>query len=259
MILRLGFDETSSVFESRAQYARVWTEGWVARELYCLNCGASRLSKLPNNHPVGDFSCSDCNEEYEIKSRAGKFGATVVDGAYSSMITRLAASNNPSLVLLGYDKLKKCVSNLAVVPKHFFIADIVKKRPPLASTARRAGWVGCNILLDRIPEAGKIAVIRNGELVPKELVLQRWKRTCFLRNQRPATRGWLLEIMKSVESIGNAEFEIADVYRFEEHLRRLYPGNNYIREKIRQQLQALRDAGFIEFLGKGRYRKKHTS
>jgi type II restriction enzyme len=256
MTLRLGFDAESAVYAAQAQYARVWSEGWVARELYCLNCGAPRLSKLPNNSPVGDFACSDCAEEYEVKSRSGNFGARVVDGAYKSMMVRLAANNNPSLVLLGYDRTKREVTNLAVVPKHFFIADIVQERPALARTARRAGWVGCNILLNKIPEAGKIAVVRNGELVPKDLVLRRWKQSCFLRNEGPSSRGWLLEIMKCVEAIGRTEFGIAEIYRFEGDLQRLYPGNSHVREKMRQQLQVLRDAGLIEFLGRGRYRAK---
>src|SRR5690349_21170983 len=83
MTLRLGFDEGSAVYQARAQYARVWSEGWVARELYCLNCGAPRLSKLANNNPVGDFACEACDEEYEIKSCAGRFATRVVDGAYT--------------------------------------------------------------------------------------------------------------------------------------------------------------------------------
>lgn len=256
MALRLGFEEGSAVYQAQTHYARVWSEGWVARELYCLNCGARRLSRQPNNNPVGDFTCGDCAEEYEIKSRAGSFGARAVDGAYQSMMARLASNNNPSLVLLGYDRIRKAVTNLAVVPKHFFIADIVQKRPPLAPTARRAGWVGCNILLSKIPEAGKIAVVQNGVSVPKKLVLQRWKQTSFLRDERPAARGWLLEILKCVEAVGRPDFELADVYGFEEHLRGLYPGNTHVREKIRQQLQVLRDAGLIEFLGRGSYRTR---
>ena len=32
------------------------------------------------------------------------------------------------------------------------------------------------------------------------------------------------------------------------------PGNRHVRDKIRQQLQVLRDLGFMEFLGGGRYR-----
>lgn len=254
MIRRLGFEEEAAPYEAQTQRARFWSEAWVASQLYCLNCGEPKLSKLPNNSPVGDFSCPACAEEYEVKSKSGKIGRSVVDGAYKSMMERLAADNNPSLVLLAYDKNHKTVTNLSVVPKHFFVADIIQERPPLGPSARRAGWIGCNILINRIPEAGRINVVRDSELVPKDQVLERWQQTCFLRNEKPAARGWLIEVLKCVEAIGTAEFEIADVYRFETHMQRLYPGNMHVREKMRQQLQVLRDAGFIEFVSRGRYR-----
>lgn len=45
------------------------------------------------------------------------------------------------------------------------------------------------------------------------------------------------------------------MYAFEDYLKRRYPKNNYIKDKIRQQLQVLRDQGMIEFLGGGRYKK----
>lgn len=256
MIRRLGFEEASAPYEAQTQKARFWSEGWVASQLYCLNCGAPKLSQLPNNSPVGDFRCPACSEEYEVKSKAGKIGGSIVDGAYRSMMERLAADNNPSLVVLGYDKDKRAVTNLSVVPKHFFIPDIIQERSPLASTARRAGWVGCNILLSRVPEVGRISVVRDGKLVPKDQVLKRWQQTRFLRDERAAARGWLIEVMKCVEAIGKEAFEIADVYRFEERMRQLYPGNMHVREKMRQQLQVLRDAGFIEFLSRGKYRRK---
>jgi type II restriction enzyme len=34
----------------------------------------------------------------------------------------------------------------------------------------------------------------------------------------------------------------------------LHPENNYVRPKIRQQLQVLPDQGWLEFLGRRRYR-----
>ncbi|MBI3437373.1 MAG: restriction endonuclease [Proteobacteria bacterium] len=252
----MGFAEETAPYEGQTQKARFWSEGWVSRELYCLNCGAPKLTKLPNNSPVGDFACKACSEEYEVKSQGSAIGKRVVDGAYKSMMERLAANNNPSLVLLSYDKIRKSVTNLSVVPKHFFVPDIIQERAPLAPSASRAGWVGCNILLSKVPEAGRIVVVRDGELVPKDQVLELWQQTRFLRGERPAARGWLIEVMKCVESIGRAEFEIADVYRFEDDLRRVYPGNMHVREKMRQQLQLLRDAGFIEFLGRGKYRRR---
>lgn len=256
MIRRLGFEEEAAPFKGQTQNARVWTEGWVGRELYCLNCGGERIGKAPNNRPVADFVCAACNEEYELKSQAKKLGERVVDGAYRTMIERLAASNNPSLILLSYDRTKQAVTNLAVIPKHFFVPEIIEERKPLAPTAKRAGWIGCNILVHRVPEAGRIHVVRNGVLLAKDQVLEKWRQTAFLRDERTEARGWLIEVMKCVEEIGRVEFEIADVYAFEPRLQRLFPGNQHVREKVRQQLQVLRDRGFLEFLGRGQYRLK---
>jgi type II restriction enzyme len=45
------------------------------------------------------------------------------------------------------------------------------------------------------------------------------------------------------------------MYKFENLLQIKHPANNNIKPKIRQQLQILRDKGFIEFLGNGKYRK----
>jgi type II restriction enzyme len=47
-----------------------------------------------------------------------------------------------------------------------------------------------------------------------------------------------------------------DVYAFEGELRSRYPQNKHVKPKIRQQLQVLRDKGYIDFLGNGRYRKR---
>jgi len=49
-------------------------------------------------------------------------------------------------------------------------------------------------------------------------------------------------------------FELVDVYAFEDRLSALYPENRHVRAKIRQQLQVLRDEGYVEFLGGGEYR-----
>ena len=36
-----------------------------------------------------------------------------------------------------------------------------------------------------------------------------------------------------------------------------HPDNHHIKDKIRQQLQMLRDNGIIEFIGRGHYRKNN--
>src|SRR6478752_6372187 len=146
------------------------------------------------------------------------------------------------------------VVNLLIVPKHFFAREIIEERKPLAATARRAGWVGSNIILSRVPESGKIHIVEGGVIRPKDAVLEEWQKTLFLRSESPETRGWLLNVMKCVESLGKRDFTLDEVYAFERHLGDLYPGNQNVKPKIRQQLQYLRDRGFIDFVSRGHYR-----
>lgn len=250
----LGFEEAPAHFESGTQKARVMTEQWALNWLFCPNCGERQISQLPNNSKVGDFVCRECREEYELKSTKSAFGRKVVDGAYGAMRQRLAARNNPNFLLLRYDAAAPSATDLIVIPKHFFTPDIIEERKPLAMTARRAGWIGCNIVLDRIPLSGRIFLLRDRLPTPKSLVREQWRRTLFLRDAALEARGWLIEVMKTVEALGRSEFELADVYAADIALQRLFPNNNNVRPKIRQQLQVLRDKGYLEFTGGGRYR-----
>jgi type II restriction enzyme len=212
------------------------------------------MSQFANNKPLADFLCISCKEEFELKSQKSKFGAKVADGAYKTKCERLAADNNPNLLLMNYDLRSRAVVNLFIVPKHFFVRDIIEERKPLKATARRAGWVGSNILLNEVPNSGKIHVVQNGVIRPKDVVLGDWQKTLFLRDESPETRGWLLDVMKCVESLGKRDFKLDEVYAFERHLGELYPGNQNVKPKIRQQLQYLRDRGFIDFVSRGNYR-----
>jgi len=170
------------------------------------------------------------------------------------MCERLESKTNPNLLLMNYDAAARVVTDLFVVPKHLFVRDIIEPRKPLAPTARRAGWVGCNIRLDQVPEAGKVWFVRDGAARPREAVLEDWREMLFLRRASLEARSWLVEVLRCVEAIGRPAFTLAEVYAFEPRLAALYPGNRNVRPKIRQQLQALRDAGVLRFEGGGRYR-----
>jgi len=249
----LGFEEAPAHFESATQIARVTTEQWALGWMFCPNCGARRFSQFPNNSRVADFRCETCREEFELKSTKSRFGRKVVDGAYGAMRDRLAARNNPNFLLLKYDVARSSATDLMVIPKHFFTPEVVEERKPLAPAARRAGWIGCNIVLERIPEAGRIFLLKDRVAIPKLDVRAQWDRTLFLRRTSLEARGWLMEVMRAVEDVGQGRFSLDDVYASEDRLQRTYPDNRNVRPKIRQQLQVLRDQGFIEFLGRGRY------
>jgi type II restriction enzyme len=133
--LKLGFEESKTPYSSGTQKARAWTEAWVSAWAYCPHCGHAKMSQFPNNSPLADFLCTSCSEEFELKSQKGKFGATVADGAYKTKCERIAASNNPNLLLMNYDLKSLAVVNLFIVPKHFFVRDIIEARKPLAHRA----------------------------------------------------------------------------------------------------------------------------
>jgi type II restriction enzyme len=252
--MKLGFEESQTPYASGSQSARAWTEQWVRTWAYCPNCGASKINPFPNNSPVADFHCVTCKEEYELKSQKTRFGGKVLDGAFKAKCERLAADNNPNLFLMNYNRDQLSVVNLFVVPKHFFVREIIEERRPLAVTARRAGWIGSHILLNQIPQSGKIFIVRDGKVEPKDSVLAKWNRTLFLRDEGQEARGWLIEVMKCVEAIGKREFQIDDVYAFEGRLSLVYPDNRHVKPKIRQQLQFLRDRGYLDFVSRGYYR-----
>ena len=251
----LGFAEEAAVFKGATQNARVLSEGWIGANAFCPNCGTEPLTAFAANSPVADFHCGVCAEEYELKATKSRIDRKLVNGAYGAMTARLAAANNPSLMVMGYDKARTRVTDLIVVPSHFFTQAIIEPRKPLGPLARRAGWQGCNILIGQVPLAGRIPLIRTGLHIPKPTVLEQWRSTLFLRETKLTARGWLLAVMNAVEAIGCPEFTLNDVYAHEAILSALYPGNNNVRPKIRQQLQVLRDRGWLEFNGRGTYRR----
>ena len=154
--------EDAAAFVSGSQRARVWTEGWVLRQMYCPSCGEKPLLDYVNNKPVADFYCGLCAEDFELKSTKGKFGKKITDGAYATMMSRLQSDSVPSLMLLRYTAQDKMVQDLSVIPKQFFVTDLIERRKPLSQNARRAGWVGCNILIDKVPKAGGVEFVSRG-------------------------------------------------------------------------------------------------
>lgn len=254
--MNLYFDtKLGDKYKNLSQKIRVLTEDWVDRQIYCPNCGHLNIDKYKNNKPVADFFCSNCHEDYELKSKKDSVGTKIVDGAYRTMIERLQSTKNPNFFLLNYDLNDFSVINFLVIPKHFFIPEIIEKRKPLSETARRANWVGCNILLQSIPQAGKIFFIKNRLIESNEQVTSNWQKTLFLREEKEVSaKGWLLDVMNCVEKIGSKEFTLDEVYGFESLLSKKHSNNKHIKDKIRQQLQILRDNGYLYFLSRGKYK-----
>ena len=168
------------------------------------------------------------------------------------MISRITALNNPNFFFLTYYNNR--VRNLVLIPNHFFVPNIIEKRKPLSENARRAGWIGCNIDLTSIPQYGKIYVIKDSVEIEHELVINTYKKIESLRTNSFESRGWLMDILQCVDKLGD-EFTLEEMYSFTNLLQLKYPDNNNVQPKIRQQLQILRDRGFLKFTTRGHYKK----
>jgi type II restriction enzyme len=202
-----------------------------------------------------DFTCAKCQQPFQLKSLSHWNPKKIVDAGYEAMLRAIRADMTPNLLILQYSHAW-LVQNLLLIPKMFFSESVIEKRKPLASHARRAGWVGCNILLSEIPSDGKIPVISDGVPVLKKKVREEFSRVKQLAEVPPSLRGWTLDVLRAIRRLGSSEFSLQELYSFESELKSLHPRNQNVRPKIRQQLQVLRDVGLISFLSPGIYRAR---
>lgn len=256
MNLHFNSREFEKHYKSASQIARVVTENWMANNMFCPICGASLLQQYAANQPVADFYCESCQSDFELKSyesKTAKIKHKIADGAFHTMIERITSLNNPHLFVMSYANME--VNNLMLIPKFFFTTNIIEKRPPLKETARRAGWIGCNIEIGSIPDIGKIFIIQKGTERNKSEIIEQYKQVQKLQTSAIEKRGWMFDIIQCIERIPNIDFCLNDIYAFSAELQKKHPENKFVKDKIRQQLQYLRDKGFIEFITRGHYKK----
>ncbi len=240
-------------YKNPSQIARVLTEDWGSNNLYCPSCSSPRLQGFEDNKKVIDYICPACEETYQMKSTKNPIGNKIMDSAYQPMIESIKNNKTPHLILLNYDSLSWSAQNLLVIPKFFLTISCIEKRKPLSPTARRAGWVGCNIVLQQLPTDGRIFIIKQNQIINPKTVREHFAKFRFLENKKYDSRGWTADVLKCVREIGKTEFTLDDVYAFEKELKQLHPQNYHVKDKIRQQLQILRDQGILDFIKNGNY------
>jgi type II restriction enzyme len=262
--------DLAAAYKSGSQRARVVTEFWGEHNLYCPNCSPPKLTRQTHNTKVIDFCCPACNFKYQLKGQKTRFGNSINDGAYESMMAAIRRDDTPNFYFMHYDLATWSVKNLLLIPHFAFPPSAIIKRPPLSATARRAGWIGCNIALSRIPADARIAIVTTiarsasgsdsrqfAQFVstPEE-VRAKFRKVKPLEKISTKQRGWTLDVLNIVRRIGKSIFTDEDIYTFAPELEKLHPDNRHIRDKIRQQLPVLRDTGFLEHIATGEWRLK---
>ncbi len=237
--------------------ARRLTEDWATRNLYCLACASAHLDAARANTAVWDYSCSTCGALYQLKSHDRPFGRRVSNSQYDLKMRAIAQGRAPHYAFLQYSIPDAAVVDLFVVPGHFLSPAVVERRSPLPPHARRAGWVGSNILLGLLPEEGRVHVVEAGVSRNPDEVRDDWQRYGFLAGKKG---GWAADVLSCIRVLEREtqvrEFTLQDFYqRFEAELASRHTDNRNVQAKIRQQMQVLARGGVLLFVDRrGRYR-----
>jgi type II restriction enzyme len=181
-------------------------------------------------------------------------GHKVMDSEYNTMMRAIESNRSPNLILMHYSTDILQVQDLLLIPRQLIVPSTIEKRNPLNLTARRAGWTGCNILLQNIPSTAQLFAVRTFRVREPNEIREEWKRLAFVKEIGSEARGWVVDVLRCIQSLEKKQFTLREMYnRFEQELSKLHPQNRHVRPKIRQQLQVLRDRGIIRFVGEGIY------
>ena len=172
------------------------------------------------------------------------------------MLRFIRAGRTPNLLALHYDRTEWSVRNLILVPRFVFTESAIEKRTPLSASAERHGWVGCNSVLANLPNDARIPLVIDGKAQEPRTARKQYERLRPLQEIGLEPRGWTLDVLNVVRKLDRREFTLAEAYGFADELARLHPRNRHVEPKIRQQLQRLHQLGFLNFIGRGRYRLK---
>ena len=88
-------------------------------------------------------------------------------------------------------------------------------------------------------------MVKNCAVISAADVREQFHKVKPLKEISANQRGWTLDVLNCIHRLGKIQFTNNDIYAFERELEQLHPDNRHIRDKIRQQLQVLRDAGLL--------------
>ena len=234
-------------YKSASQRARACTEPWAEANLYCPACDSRRISTLPIGTRAADFICPGCDSRFQLKrSRPGRclFGHACRHQERQNS-KPLPASLSASAAL-GRGSPSHPALRFQPVPSSKTKAAFAKCSPC---------WMGWLQFPSR-PHSGRRE--DSGDRIRKSYSVRRsqeaYQRVRPLEKLTVERRGWTLDVLNVVRSLAKREFQLSDVYARSHELAELHPQNRHVNDKIRQQLQVLRDMRLLEFLSPGHYR-----
>lgn len=243
--------EHGNRYRSLSQKARVVTELWAEKNVFCAACSCNQLNRTKNNTEAIDFLCPDCGALYQLKSSSRPIRNKIIDAGFDAMMRAIRCNRLPHLLVLQH--ADNYVQDLIMIPGFALAASAIEPRKPLSQNARRAGWIGCSIVITLIPPEGRIYLVKDRKEIQSKEVREQYEYIDTISKIPPTSRGWTLDVLNGLHGIRKRVFTLDDAYLLETKLAILHPKNKNIRPKIRQQLQILRDLGYLQFKSRGLY------
>lgn len=127
----------------------------------CPRCNKpNHLTRLPTNFQCADVICKFCGFLAQVKSTKLKNGSTdlpdkILGAAWGPQQEQILSDIYHGLFIVCYDEQLKLI-RMDFIPAHILkvTPDIFEPRKPLSENAKRAGWQGFIIRLDKVPKIG---------------------------------------------------------------------------------------------------------
>lgn len=133
----------------------------VSQLIPCPRCNKPKhLTRLPPNFQCADIICKFCGFLAQVKTTRLKgsnsnLPSTVLGAAWGPQHEQIIAGIYHGLYIVCYDK-SDTLARIDFIPAHILQAtpEIFEPRKPLSESAKRAGWQGFVIRLDRVSAIG---------------------------------------------------------------------------------------------------------
>ena len=133
-------------------------EEYIKNNIKCVRCNHNNFEKCKTNEKSKDLICIECSQNYQIKAKSvtqkeinnikNENSFKTLGGEYLTTINNI--NENIDYLIILYEKQSYAVKNILYIKNENITSDCIIPRNPLSSTAKRAGWQGCNILFTNI-------------------------------------------------------------------------------------------------------------
>lgn len=133
----------------------------ISKLVVCPQCNKPKhLTRLPKNFQCADVICKFCGFLAQVKATTLKDGSdelpdAILGAAWEPQHEQIMADIYHGLYIVGFDSSGK-LKRIDFVPAHILrvTPEIFEPRKPLSDSAKRAGWQGFMIRLNKVPTVG---------------------------------------------------------------------------------------------------------